>query len=69
LGVVSPLVGDLEKQGAAPGVVGRFGGANAFLRVLLVEVSERHGSYPSARKGPTPVRRRGRAIGSRMANF
>ena len=56
LGVASPLVGELEEQGAACGVVRRFGGPSAFLRVLLVEASERHGS-PSiqVRGSPTPA--------------
>ena len=54
LGVASPLVGELEEQSAPCGVAGRFGGASAFLRVLLVEVSERHGSSSiQVRGGPT----------------
>jgi hypothetical protein len=54
LGVASPLVGELEEQSAPCGVVGRFGGASAFLRVLLVEASERHGSSSiQVRGGPT----------------
>ena len=44
LGVASPLVGELEEESAAVGIFGLLSGASAFLRVLLVEASERHGS-------------------------
>lgn len=44
LGISSPLVGELEEQGAAFWVFGLLSGANAFVRVLLVELSEGHGS-------------------------
>jgi hypothetical protein len=44
VGVASPFGGELEEQGAATGVFGLFGGASAFVRVLVVETSERHGS-------------------------
>ena len=44
LGVSPPFVGELEKQGATSRVFGLLGGASAVVRVLLVELSERHGS-------------------------
>jgi hypothetical protein len=43
LGVASPLVGELEEERAATGVFDLRGGAFAVVRVLLVELSERHG--------------------------
>src|SRR5262249_38054900 len=43
LGVAPPLVGEPEQQSAACGIVRRFGGASAFLRMLLVEAHECHG--------------------------
>jgi len=36
LGVAPPFIGELEEQGAAIGIIGLFGGASAFVRVLLV---------------------------------
>src|SRR5262245_36779464 len=56
LGVASPLVGELEEQCAAFGVFDFFSGANAFVRVLLVQLCKRHGSSSiKCEKGPTPV--------------
>jgi hypothetical protein len=43
VGVASPFGGELEEQDAATGVFGLFGGASAFVSMLVVETSERHG--------------------------
>jgi hypothetical protein len=44
LGVASPVVGELEEQSTVGGVTGLFSGANAIVRLLLVQESERHGT-------------------------
>jgi hypothetical protein len=49
LSVSPPFIGELEEERAAAWVIGLFGGANAFLRVLVVETSERHGTVPFQR--------------------
>jgi hypothetical protein len=49
LGVSPPFSGELEEERAAAWVIGLFGGANAFLRMLVVETSERHGTVPFQR--------------------
>jgi hypothetical protein len=53
--VTSPFVCKLAEEVAAFGVFGCFGGASAFVRVLLVEASEQHGTYflSSPRGHPT----------------
>ena len=51
-----PLVGELEEQCAACGVVGVLGRVSAVVGVAVIELSEEHGrSFPGgAEGGPTP---------------
>jgi len=54
LSLVPPLVGELEEQCAARGVLGVLGGANAVVGVTIIELSEEHGVIPGgAEGGPT----------------
>ena len=54
LGVLPPLIRKHEEQRAVFGVFGLLRGASAFLRVLVIEASERHGTIfqISSAKGP-----------------
>jgi hypothetical protein len=50
LGVLSPLVGELEEQGATAGIFDGFGGASAVLGVAFVELhSKKCGGGPTYR--------------------
>jgi hypothetical protein len=51
---VPPLVGELEEQCAARGVLSVLGRASAVVGVTIIELSEEHGSLPGgAEGGPT----------------
>src|SRR5262245_11676461 len=51
-----PLVGDLEEQCAARGVVGLLGRASAVVGVAVIELSEEHGTHSwRCRRRPEPL--------------
>src|SRR5262245_34474226 len=51
-----PLVGELEEQCAARGVVGLLGRASAVVGVAVIELSEEHGTHSwRCRRRPEPL--------------